>query len=115
MTGSETQGVSNATDEPQESHDEDTELWSHVGFVRASRYRQSVMDRLAQHPMTPSRIADLEDQTQQHSSRALGELRERDLVHLLVPENQRKGRIYGLTALGHEVIRMLEQSGGVDP
>lgn len=113
--GSETHGGPTATDEPTESHDGDTELWTHVGFVRSSRYRQAVIDRLSQHPMTPSRIADLEDDAQAHSSRALRELRERDVVQLLVPENQKKGRIYGLTALGHEVLRKLEESGGVDP
>jgi len=38
-----------------------------------------------------------------HVSRALGSLREKDLVELLVPEERRKGRVYGITSAGEEV------------
>lgn len=75
-----------------------------VGYVVASTYRQIVMKRLAARPAIPSKIAEDTDVKIAHVSRALQELREKDLVELLVPEDRKKGRIYGLTEKGEGVV-----------
>ncbi|ELZ99011.1 transcriptional regulator [Haloferax mucosum ATCC BAA-1512] len=78
-----------------------TDAWDSAGYIASSRYRLSVCRYLSEHGSgLPSRIAAETDLAQPHVSRALSELRERDIVELLVPESQQKGRLYGLTDLG---------------
>ena len=43
-----------------------------------------------------------------HISRALQRLRERSLVELLVSEDRKKGRVYGLTERGSAVWETIE-------
>lgn len=88
------------------------EEWEDFGYVAASGYRLAVVDRLADGPATPSTIADASDYQITHVSRALRELRERDIVDLLVSEDTRKGRVHGLTERGHETSDLLEEHGG---
>lgn len=90
----------------------DGDLWDHTGYVTASEYRQLVLTELQSQPATPSTLGDRCDLKITHVSRALNELRERELVELLVPEERRKGRIYGATDLGEEVEEHLETLGG---
>ena len=71
--------------------------WDDVGFVISSSYRVSVLDRLSEGPATPTQIATDSESAVAHVSRALQELRDRSLVELLVPEQRRKGRVYGIT------------------
>lgn len=85
--------------------------WDLVGFVISSRYRVLVLRRLAEGPASPSTIATDADVAISHVSRALGELRDRSLVELLVPEDRRKGRIYGLTDQGTEVWEHMQDEG----
>lgn len=77
--------------------------WDEIGFVISSRYRIEVLDRLADGPATPSRIATDRDLSISHISRALQSLRERELVKLLVPEERKKGRVYGITDRGEQI------------
>jgi len=77
--------------------------WNAIGFVISSNYRVTVLRRLNEGPATPSQIASDEDIAITHVSRALRELGERDLVELLVPENRRKGRVYGITEKGEGI------------
>jgi DNA-binding MarR family transcriptional regulator len=77
--------------------------WNAIGFVISSNYRVTVLRRLNDGPATPSQIANDEDIAITHVSRALRELGERDLVELLVPENRRKGRVYGITEKGERI------------
>lgn len=79
------------------------EDWEEVGFVISSQYRVTVLRRLAAGPATPSQIADEAGLAISHISRALHSLRERGLVTLLVPEERKKGRIYGITDSGEVV------------
>src|SRR6056297_561832 len=79
--------------------------WDDVSFVISSQYRIAVLRRLSDGPATPSRIADDADLGIAHISRALQGLRERDLVELLVSEDRRKGRVYGITELGGQVAK----------
>jgi DNA-binding transcriptional ArsR family regulator len=76
--------------------------WDVVGYVISSEHRTKVLGRLAEGPATPTQIATDVDLSVTHVSRALSSLRDRDLVELLVPEDRRKGRVYGITSTGTE-------------
>lgn len=95
-----------------------TDLWDDVGFVISSQYRVEVLERLMESPATPSRIAYDTGLAIAHVSRTLGRLRDRTLVELLVPEDRKKGRVYGVTEHGTEVWErisaqnMVEDYGG---
>jgi len=82
--------------------------WDEVGFVISSRYRLIALRRLSAGPATPSRIATDESVGIAHVSRALQDLREQSLVDLLVSEDRKKGRVYGLTEHGKEVWETIE-------
>lgn len=82
--------------------------WDEIGFVISSRYRIEVIERLADGPATPSGIADDRDLSISHVSRALQSLRRRNLVTLLVPEERKKGRVYGITDRGTEIWEQIE-------
>lgn len=77
--------------------------WDEIGFVISSKYRLAVIERLAESPATPSKIAEDEGVSIASVSHALGQLRERELVELLVDEDRRKGRVYGITDRGGEL------------
>ncbi|AEN07803.1 transcription regulator (plasmid) [halophilic archaeon DL31] len=82
--------------------------WETIGFVVSSRYRVEVLERLTDSPAPPSTIANDTGCDISHISRALQELREHELVDLLVPESRKKGRIYGITDEGGEVWTTIE-------
>lgn len=82
--------------------------WDEIGFVISSRYRVAVLRRLAEGPATPSQLASDSGLAIAHISRALRGLRERDLVELLVPEDRKKGRVYGVTERGEEVWSQIQ-------
>ncbi|SFG13897.1 DNA-binding transcriptional regulator, MarR family [Halopelagius inordinatus] len=85
-----------------------SETWDAAGYIASSRYRLAVCELLSDDgPELPSRIADELDLAQPHVSRALSELRDREIVELLVPESQQKGRLYGLTADGRTALARL--------
>lgn len=85
-----------------------SETWDGAGYIASSQYRLAVCELLSEDgPDLPSRIADELDLAQPHVSRALSELRDRDIVELLVPESQQKGRLYGLTADGRTALARL--------
>ena len=87
--------------------------WEDVGFVIASSYRVGVMRHLTDDGESiPSHIAEETGMGISRVSRALGELRERGLVELLVPDETRKGRIYGATDRGDRATEQLENAGG---
>lgn len=86
--------------------------WDGVSFIYSSKYRGMVLDELADRPKATSKIAESQDVDMSHVSRALGELRERDVVELLVDEDTRKGRIYALTEKGEEVAEAYSDNFG---
>lgn len=88
--------------------------WDDVSFVISSQYRIATLRRLAEGPATPSRIADDADQSVAHVSRALQELRDNGLVELLVSEDKKKGRVYGVTERGSEVWQTIETENMAD-
>lgn len=85
-----------------------TDRWDTISFVISSRYRVLVLDQLAQDPEIPSRITADEHVLIEHVSRALRELREQELVTLLVPDDQEKGRLYGLTERGERIWQRMQ-------
>jgi DNA-binding MarR family transcriptional regulator len=82
--------------------------WDEIGFVISSRYRVIALRRLAVGPATPSQIAEDADVGIAHVSRALQDLREKKLVDLLVSDDRKKGRVYGLTEHGREVWETID-------
>lgn len=85
-----------------------TSHWDAVSDVVSSKYRVAVLERLAIGPATPSQIASDVEIPISHVSRALGKLRERSLVELLVSDDRRKGRVYGITEQGSEIWQTIE-------
>lgn len=82
-----------------------------LSYVIRSVYRIGVIGALREvEPQTPSEIAD-EDMRIAHVSRALGELLEEGLVELMVDEDVKKGRLYGMTERGEGVAEMLADRG----
>jgi len=77
--------------------------YDEVSFVIRSDTRTTVIEQLARREQTPSGIEAVSKYDVTHVSRALQELRDRDLVELLVSEDVQKGRIYGLTDSGESV------------
>jgi DNA-binding transcriptional ArsR family regulator len=80
-----------------------TDDWDEIGFIISSKYRIRVLKRLVEGPATPSKISEDEDISIASVSHALKQLRERDLVELLVDEDRRKGRVYGITERGERL------------
>jgi DNA-binding transcriptional ArsR family regulator len=73
-------------------------------YVLSSTNRQRVLEQLATSgSATPSQIATATDSHRSHISRALRELREKDIVELQVDEGRNVGRYYGLTSAGEAV------------
>lgn len=91
-----------------------TEEWDEIGFVISSRYRVAVLRRLADGPATPSQLASDSGLAIAHVSRALRGLRERDLVELLVSEDRKKGRVYGVTERGEDIWEQIQSKNLVE-
>lgn len=92
---------------------EDSDRWDEVSYVISSRYRVEILERLSQGPATPSLISDDVEASITHVSRALQELRELELVDLLVSEDRKKGRVYGTTEEGLAVWRTIQEQNMV--
>lgn len=88
--------------------------WDDIGYVISSKYRVEVLRSLADGPATPSQIASKFDISVTHISRAIQHLRERSLVTLLVPEDRKKGRVYGMTEKGETLWERIEAENLVE-
>jgi DNA-binding transcriptional ArsR family regulator len=86
-----------------------TSDWDTISYVISSQYRVAVLRRLSEGPATPSQLATDAEMGIAHISRALGGLRERSLVELLVSEDRRKGRVYGITEEGEIIWDQIEK------
>ena len=82
--------------------------WDDISYVISSRYRIAVLKRLSAGPATPSQIASDSSIAIAHISRALRGLQDKDLVTLLVSEDRKKGRVYGITDKGETVWQKIE-------
>lgn len=82
--------------------------WDDISYVISSSYRVETLRHLADSPATPSGIAEDTGCYITHISRALQGLREHGLVDLLVSEDRKKGRVYGITEYGTRVFETIE-------
>ena len=86
-----------------------TDDWDLLGFVISSKYRKIVVDELSDRPATPSQISERGDVSIASVSHALSQLQDNDCVELLVNEDRRKGRVYGLTETGEDVWEEVQE------
>jgi len=77
-----------------------------LGYAKASTYRTEVIKAI-DGPVLPSELEEQTDIEQAHVSRALNELREEGVTELLVSEDTKKGRLYGLTEEGEDIKEAL--------
>jgi DNA-binding MarR family transcriptional regulator len=80
-----------------------------VSGIVASKYRTDVVLSLLNGPKMPSEIADEHNHDQAHVSRAITELADMDVAELLVSEDTKKGRLYGLTENGQELAKVVKE------
>ena len=82
-----------------------------LGYVVASGYREAIVTELDDGAATPSELAEETDLELSNVSRALTQLRGRDspVVELLVNEDRKQGRLYGLTEYGQDLVTKLEE------
>lgn len=81
--------------------------YDNAAYVLTSKYRQAVIEALDKGPAQPVTIAKEAGVKLTHVSRAIGELQERGYVMLLVDEETKKGRLYGLTDNGEHVANVV--------
>lgn len=77
--------------------------WDSTAFIIRSRYRKNVFLELSK-PHRPSQIAKTLDLRLTHVTRALSELKQKDLVKCLNPKDS-MGRFYQLTSKGKNVLQ----------
>lgn len=81
--------------------------WKVIGYVISSTHRLSVLGHLSDDASTPTELAATMEVSTTHVSRAVRRLRERDLVALAVPEDQRKSRVYEPTGRGESTLETI--------
>ncbi|MDZ7687287.1 MAG: winged helix-turn-helix domain-containing protein [Halobacteriales archaeon] len=87
---------------------DEKELWDEVGHLKGGKHRYEVFIHLAQHGAAiPSELSEETDRSIQRVHDALKELEEAEIVELKVPEERKKGRIYGLTDRGNSVWQFM--------
>lgn len=84
--------------------------WEKYGWVKSSDYRQEILLKLNEFPQTPTDLRDKTEFHRSHISSVLQDLDDHDLVECLNPD-AKKGRVYGLTDEGEEIVEALLQSG----
>lgn len=80
-----------------------------VSFVTRSEPRLQALRVLSEGPAVPSDIATETGTDLAHVSRALQELRDRNQVELLVDEDTKKGRYYGITDQGSQIYHEVQE------
>lgn len=97
MTGNE------STQPPDEK-----EVLEFVAYATGSKYRLLIFEQLAEGPKHPSDIADAGDVARSHVSRALKQLRARELVQSYGANSRSK--LYVLTDLGKNVNKKISNN-----
>lgn len=77
-----------------------------LGYVKASNYRKKIIKSLQDKKLTPIELAKETNIPLSHISNTLAELLEKDIVVCLTPK-LKKGRLYELTKLGHNISQHL--------
>ena len=78
-----------------------------IEFIKFSRNRELVFRALEGETLKPTDISKKADIHRNNVSRILTQLREKDLIRLLNPENKR-GRLYELTEYGEEILKLMK-------
>jgi len=73
-----------------------------------SPQRKQILKTLEKEPKAPVQLAESTGIDKSNVSTKLGQLRERDMVKCVNPED-RKWRFYQLTDYGHEILRKVEE------
>jgi len=82
---------------------------TNLAYVDSSQYRRGIVQQLADGDKIPSEMADEMGYSRAHTSRALTQLRKEGLVELLVDEDTKRNRYYGLTETGEQVVEKLAE------
>lgn len=77
-----------------------------LGWVKASEYRQNVLNGLEEKPQTPKDLSQETDYYLSHVSKTLKELVEHDMVECVTPD-RKKGKLYRMTDKGKEVAEAI--------
>lgn len=93
------------------SQDNEKIDWDAISFVARSGPRTAVVSHLRGGPATPSEIDESTDHELNRISRALQQLREEGLCQLLVSEETKRGRYYGLTNTARDIAKTAEELG----
>lgn len=91
-----------------------SQLDEDAAFVVRSPHRIEVLGRLVQGNAIPAQIREETGQEYSRITEAVTSLRERGLVELLVPEETKRGRLYGVTERGQETWMYLQEQGMVE-
>ncbi len=78
-----------------------------VSFIIRSRCRRAILTKLGEGASTPTALSSAARVNRSHVSRTLRELRDRGLVEQL--SDSRKGRIYGITKVGREILARVDE------
>jgi len=82
-------------------------MWEDVGYVMASKYRETIIKKLSKKNYMPSILAKETNLRLSHISRALKELKIKNLIVCLNKESK-KGKIYSLTDSGKRLLELIE-------
>lgn len=85
-------------------------LWSDFSYVASSGYREKVVMSIATGPKLPKQVSTDTGLRLAHVSRSLKELSTRDLAECLTPEAKSRGRVYGLTEKGLQLVAYFRTS-----
>ncbi len=82
-------------------------MWEDVGYVMASKYREIIIKKLSKKNYMPSILAKETNLRLAHISRALKELKIKNLI-VCLNEESKKGKIYSLTDSGKQLLELIE-------
>ena len=82
-------------------------MWDDIGYIMASNYRKLIVEKLTNKNYIPSRLAKELKIQLSHISRALSELKSKNVVECL-NETSKKGKIYTLTELGKKISEKIK-------
>lgn len=82
-------------------------MWDDIGYILASNYRKLIIEKLKSKNYLPSKLAKELGIQLSHISRALSELKSKNVVECL-NKSSKKGKIYTLTEFGKELLEKIE-------
>lgn len=82
--------------------------WNKFGYILSSKYRRKIIISLKGDPKTPKQISLELELHLSHVSSTLKDLTRIGIIKCLTPD-LRKGKLYGLTGIGEEIVNKLEK------